>query len=74
MLNEFKDIKIKSKSEKWKFGDGKKVKILKYSNLSDNEKILKFSKWIAKPDKSNYMSENLFNFYLNNRKLNNSIS
>ena len=59
---------------KWKFGDGKKVKILKYSNLSDHQKILKFSKWLGKPDKYDYMSENLFNFYMNNRKLNNSNS
>ena len=71
MLDELKNLKIKSK---WRFGDGKKVKILKYSNLSDHQKILKFSKWLGKPDKFNYMSENLFNFYMNNRKLNNSIS
>ena len=70
MLEELENLKINSKP-KWKFGDGKKVKILKYSNLSDHQKILKFSKWLGKPDKLNYMSENLFNFYLNNR--NNSI-
>lgn len=47
-------------------GDGKKVKILKYSDLSDNDKLTKFRKWLQKDDKYKYMSENLFNFYVIN--------
>ena len=47
-------------------GDGKKVKILKYSDLSDNDKLTKFRKWLQKDDKYNYISENLFNFYVIN--------
>ena len=61
MTGEFKSLKTK-----WKFGDGKKVKILKYSDLSDNDKLTKFRKWLQKDDKYKYMSENLFNFYVIN--------
>lgn len=64
-----------SLNDNFVFGRGKKIKILDFDNLSEEEQLKIYKTWIKKPDfeKSDYVNKNSLEIYLkfklNNKKL-----